>query len=68
MTVEAEGERGADVRYSPPQMILTLSLTLAQEAACSHAAGAALADADAGVTVFAAAKAWDAAEPEVARR
>ena len=63
----AEGERGADVRDSP-QTILTLLLTLTQEAVCSHAAGAAVAvaDADAGVAVVAAE--WDAAGPEVARR
>jgi len=68
-TVQAGGERGADVRDSP-QMILTLLPTLMQEAACSHAAGAVVADADAAVAVVVAANLWDAAGleegPEVA--
>ena len=58
--MEAEGEGGVDVRDSP-QTILTLSPTLVQEAACSHAAGAVVADADAAVAVVMAASPWDAA-------
>ena len=62
--MEAEGERGEDVRDFP-QTILTLLPTLVQEAACSHAAGAVEADADAVVAVVVAANPWDAAGPEV---
>ena len=62
--MEAEGERGEDVRNFP-QTILTLLPTLVQEAACSHAAGAVVADADAAVAVVVAANPWDAAGPEV---
>ena len=62
--MEAEGERGVDVRDSP-QMILTLLPTLVQEAACSHAAGAVVAGADAAAAVVVVANQWDAAGPEV---
>ena len=62
--MEGEGEREADVRDSP-QTILIFLPTLVQEAACSRAAGAVVADADAAVVVVVAASPWDAAGLEV---